>query len=151
MHICNLADELELAETRTRYESPLQRSRASAGFGGAFRNRPNDGVKGFSVLGKRACNSIASLRQHAETVDDYELPPLASPTEVPKGPSPELVGAIAELKRRNRRFGCRRIAEQLSFTFGIEIDKDIVRRVLASTIVRSPPVALFRASPYRGS
>jgi transposase InsO family protein len=35
------------------------------------------------------------------------------------------------MKRRNPRFGCRRIAQQLSFAFGLEIDKDVVRRVLA--------------------
>jgi putative transposase len=49
----------------------------------------------------------------------------------PKGPSPELIAAIVEMKRRNPRFGCRRIAQQLSFVFGVEIDKDAVRRVLA--------------------
>ncbi|HUF72444.1 MAG TPA: integrase core domain-containing protein [Gammaproteobacteria bacterium] len=35
------------------------------------------------------------------------------------------------MKRRNPRFGCPRIAQQLSYIFGIEIDKDVVRRVLA--------------------
>jgi transposase InsO family protein len=49
----------------------------------------------------------------------------------PKGPAPELITAIVEMKRRNPRFGCRRIAQQLSFIFGVEIDKDVVRRVLA--------------------
>ena len=33
----------------------------------------------------------------------------------PKGPPPELIAAIIEMKQRNPRFGCRRIAEQLSF------------------------------------
>src|SRR5688572_12874222 len=49
----------------------------------------------------------------------------------PKGPARELITAIVEMKRRNPRFGCRRIAQQLSFVFGVEIDKDVVRRVLA--------------------
>ncbi len=49
----------------------------------------------------------------------------------PKGPSPELIAAIVEMKRRNPRFGCRRIAQQISYTFGVELDKDVVRRVLA--------------------
>ena len=49
----------------------------------------------------------------------------------PKGPAPALIAAIVEMKRRNPRFGCRRIAQQLSFIFGVEIDKDVVRRVLA--------------------
>jgi hypothetical protein len=48
----------------------------------------------------------------------------------PKGPSPELINVIVEMKHRNPRFGCRRIAQQISFAFGVEIDKDIVRRVL---------------------
>lgn len=49
----------------------------------------------------------------------------------PKGPAPALIAAIVEMKHRNPRFGCRRIAQQLSFIFGVEIDKDVVRRVLA--------------------
>ncbi len=49
----------------------------------------------------------------------------------PKGPGPELVTAIVEMKRRNPRFGCRRIAQQIALLFGVEIDKDVVRRVLA--------------------
>ena len=49
----------------------------------------------------------------------------------PKGPSPEMVTAIVETKRRNPSWGCRRIAQQLSLVFGFGIDKDIVRRVLA--------------------
>jgi hypothetical protein len=49
----------------------------------------------------------------------------------PKGPSGPLIRTIVELKRRNRRFGCPRIALIISKTFGIEIDKHVVRRVLA--------------------
>jgi transposase InsO family protein len=49
----------------------------------------------------------------------------------PKGPSPELIAAIVEIKQRNPRFGYQRIAEQLALVFDIEIDKDVVRRVLA--------------------
>jgi putative transposase len=49
----------------------------------------------------------------------------------PKGPSPELIAAIVDMKRRNPRFGCVRIAQQIAHAFGIEIDKDVVRRVLA--------------------
>jgi transposase InsO family protein len=49
----------------------------------------------------------------------------------PKGPSQELIDAIVEMKRRNPRFGCPRIAQQINKAFGLEIDKDVVRRVLA--------------------
>ncbi len=49
----------------------------------------------------------------------------------PRGPSPELISAIVEMKQRNGSFGYQRIAEQISLVFDIEIDKDLVRRVLA--------------------
>jgi putative transposase len=49
----------------------------------------------------------------------------------PKGPSRELIQAIVALKQRNPRFGCRRIAQQIAKTFGVDIDKDQIRRVLA--------------------
>ena len=49
----------------------------------------------------------------------------------PKGPSQQLIDAIVEMKRRNARFGCTRIAQQINKAFGISIDKDVVRRVLA--------------------
>jgi hypothetical protein len=47
----------------------------------------------------------------------------------PKGPSAELIAAIVALKGRNPHFGCVRIAQQITRVFGVEIDKDVVRRV----------------------
>ena len=41
----------------------------------------------------------------------------------PKGPSPELIQLILEMKHRNPRFGCPRIAQEIARTFGIDIDK----------------------------
>ena len=49
----------------------------------------------------------------------------------PTGPSPELISAIVEMRRRNPSFGYQRIADQISLVFDIKVDKDIVRRVLA--------------------
>src|SRR5262245_20587102 len=49
----------------------------------------------------------------------------------PKGPSKQLIDAIVEFKRRNPRIGCPRIAQEIARAFGIDVDKDIVRRVLA--------------------
>ena len=49
----------------------------------------------------------------------------------PKGPDQALIQAIVELKWRNPRFGCPRIARIVSQTFGIAIDKNVVHRVLA--------------------
>jgi hypothetical protein len=56
----------------------------------------------------------------------------------PKGPSPELIAAIVETKRRNSSWGCRRIAQQLCLVFNLEIDKDVVRRVLAKNYRPDP-------------
>ena len=49
----------------------------------------------------------------------------------PPGPSSELISAIIEIKQRNPRYGCPRIALLISNVFGVPIDKDVVRRVLA--------------------
>jgi hypothetical protein len=49
----------------------------------------------------------------------------------PKGPSEALIQAIVELKSRNPRFGCPRIARILAYTFGVDVDKNVVHRVLA--------------------
>ena len=42
------------------------------------------------------------------------------------------------MKRRNPRYGCSRIAQQLSKTFGLAIDRDVVRRVLAKYYEAGP-------------
>ena len=49
----------------------------------------------------------------------------------PKGPSDALIQAILELKSRNPRFGCPPIALIISQTFGLDIDKNVVHRVLS--------------------
>src|SRR5215469_4473507 len=48
----------------------------------------------------------------------------------PKGPARELIDAVVEMKRRNPYFGCRKIAEQIASAFGIDINKDVARRIL---------------------
>ena len=49
----------------------------------------------------------------------------------PKGPSAELIAAIVQMKQRNPKFGYQKIALQICHAFGLDIDKDVVRRVLA--------------------
>src|ERR1700675_3512464 len=71
---------------------------------------------------------------HALVTRKYRLLFSSSPHRCkpgPKGPSAELIAAIVEMKRRNPRFGYLRIAQQISHAFGVQIDKDVVRRVLA--------------------
>src|SRR5215475_5652801 len=56
----------------------------------------------------------------------------------PKGPTKELIDAVLEMKRRNCTWGCKRIAEQIALAFGVDIEKDVVRRILARTSIRKP-------------
>src|SRR5450756_2165675 len=49
----------------------------------------------------------------------------------PKGPNRELIHAVVAMKRRNPNWGCPRIAQQIALAFGVEIDKDVVRRLLS--------------------
>ena len=61
----------------------------------------------------------------------------------PKGPSAELVHAVVEMKQRNPNWGCPRIAQQIALAFPIQIDRDMVRRILAQRYRRGrTPVAL---------
>ena len=48
----------------------------------------------------------------------------------PKGPTKELIDAVVEMKRRNRTWGYKRIAQQIALAFSVDIDKDVVRRIL---------------------
>jgi hypothetical protein len=48
----------------------------------------------------------------------------------PEGPNKDLIEAVVAMKLRNPGWGCPRIAQQNSLAFGVEIDKDVVRRVL---------------------
>ena len=49
----------------------------------------------------------------------------------PKGPSAELIHVVVEMKQHNPNWGCPRIAQQIALAFNIQIDKDVVRRILA--------------------
>src|SRR5262245_62060885 len=50
----------------------------------------------------------------------------------PKGPTQDLIHAVLEMKLRNPDWGCPRIAAQISLAFGVPINKDVVRRILAT-------------------
>ena len=56
----------------------------------------------------------------------------------PKGPSQELILVIVEMKQRNPGYGCPKIAEQISTLFGIDINKDVVQRILANYYYPAP-------------
>lgn len=65
-----------------------------------------------------------------------ELSRSAAPRVGPKGPSAKLLAAIVEMKRRNPRCGRVRIAQQISHAIGVDLDKEVVCRVLAQDIVK---------------
>ena len=47
----------------------------------------------------------------------------------PRGPFSELLAAAVEMKRSSPRWGCGKIAEQISSAFGLAINKDVVRSI----------------------
>ena len=59
----------------------------------------------------------------------------------PKGPSQEVIAAVVEMKQRNPSWGCPRIAQQMTLAFGIPIDRDVVRRILAARYQPTPDSA----------
>jgi hypothetical protein len=56
----------------------------------------------------------------------------------PKGPSHEVIAAVVQMKQRNPTWGCPRIAQQIALVFDIVINKDIVRRILATDQDQTP-------------
>jgi putative transposase len=56
----------------------------------------------------------------------------------PKGPDADIIRAAVEMKQRNPTWGCPRIAEQINLAFGASIDKDVVRRILATYYESGP-------------
>jgi len=56
----------------------------------------------------------------------------------PKGPRQEVIAAVVDMKQRNPTWGCPRIAHQITLAFGIPINKDVVRRILAARYQPKP-------------
>ena len=84
------------------------------------------------------------LRFHrALTTRKYRL--LFSPTARrkpgPNGPNQELMAAVVAMRQRNPTWGCPRIAQQIALAFGIPINKDVVRRILAARYRPAPDAA----------
>jgi putative transposase len=59
----------------------------------------------------------------------------------PKGPSQDVIAAVVDMKLRNPSWGCPRIAQQITLAFGILIDRDVVRRILAARYQPTPDSA----------
>jgi putative transposase len=59
----------------------------------------------------------------------------------PKGPTQEVMAAVLDMKHRNPTWDCPRIAQQIALAFGIPINKDVVRRILAAQYRPVPDAA----------
>jgi hypothetical protein len=59
----------------------------------------------------------------------------------PKGLGPEVIAAVVQMKQRNPTLGCPGIAEQIALAFDIQINKDVVRRILAARYQPEPDSA----------
>lgn len=59
----------------------------------------------------------------------------------PRGPSHEVMAAVVDMKQRNPSWGCPRIAQQITLAFGVPINKDVVRRILAAQYRPKPDAA----------
>ena len=114
-----------------------------------------------------APGSPPAFRHHPETVNSTPSSERSKETKVsyvvlrylrrrpgPKGPKKELIAAVVEMKRRNPNWGCPRIAQQITLAFGVDIDKDMFRRILS---VHYPGPTLWFESilahlsrPYKG-
>jgi transposase InsO family protein len=119
-----------IIHSRSRQRSPnlSNHDRALLGFFSLFLNprritraaliiRPSTLLRFHSALVKRKYHLLYS--------------PRGGRKPGPAGPTQEVIDAIVEKKRRNPRYGSPRIAQQINLAFGLNLDKDIVRRVLA--------------------
>ena len=115
---------------RSRKRSPNLRTsdRVVAGLCALFM-RPGRLIR--SAIVHQAVNGVAP----SSSADTAEVsPPLLVQTAdeaCPKGPSQDVIAAVIDMKQRNPSWGCPRIAHQITLAFGIPINKDVVRRILA--------------------
>src|SRR5262245_35840493 len=98
-------------------------------------NRGRKRMRPARVLRSAVVLKTSTLLHFHKMLIQQKYRVLFSPKRVrrpgPKGPTKELIDAVVEMKQRNRTWGCKRIAQQISLAFGVDIDKDVVRRILA--------------------
>jgi putative transposase len=56
-------------------------------------------------------------------------------------PSHDVIAAVVDMKQRNPRWGCPLIAQQITLAFGLPLNKDVVRRILAARYQPKPDAA----------
>src|SRR5271169_1530646 len=119
-----------LIVNRSRQRSPILSSwdRILAGWM-ALLVRPTRLLRSAIVL--KPSTLLALHRAMSKRKYRMLFSPNRRPKPGPKGPSAELIHLVVEMKQRNPNWGCPRIAQQISLAFHIQIDKDVVRRILA--------------------
>jgi putative transposase len=103
------------------------------------------------VCALHAPGPVDPFRDRPETVYVVEPSSSAGPAEVSpallvqdaveagsQGPSRDVIAAVVDMKQRNPIWGCPRIAYQITLAFGIPINKDVVRRILAARYQPKP-------------
>jgi hypothetical protein len=69
----------------------------------------------------------------------------------PKGPTKELIGAVIEMKRRNRTWGCKRIAQQIASPSAWTSTKTWSAGFSQYTSIRKPDREVRPGSPLSGT
>ena len=161
-----IAENLLLKQQLIVLRRPRQRAprltasdRLLFGFGALFLSRERIrkvaiGVRPSTLL---ALHQALVRRKYRRLFSSSQCPKKPGP----KGPSEALIQAIVELKSRNPRFGCPRIARIIARTFGVNIDKNVVYRVLSRHYCPTPgrqiaggqavPMRLYEGLPRRSS
>jgi len=91
-----------------------------------------------------SANTTRSFGNRSQTINSVEFSSRSGSPEIPAAvfhetqnetrperSGSELIRAVVEMKQRNPGWGCPRIAEQIALAFGVPINKDVVRRILA--------------------
>ena len=80
-------------------------------------------------------NQALNALELASRTDHTEISPVAFVEDAeqagPEGITQGVIAAVVDMKRRNPTWGCPRIAQQIALAFGVSINKDVVRRILA--------------------
>lgn len=98
--------------------------------------RPNRVIRSAIIL--KPSTIIGFHRSLVKRKYRHLFSPLRWGKPGPRGLSKELIDAIVAMKQRNPDWDCPHIAAQISLAFGITLEKDVVRRVLARYYPSTP-------------
>lgn len=126
---------LVLARSRRRAPNLTPRDRVLFAFWSLFLRRTRFEKVAVAL---RSATLLAFHQALVRRKYQAPFPPSRRAKPGPKGPPEELIQASIELKRRNPCFGWGRIVLIIGRTFGVELDKDVVRRVLSKHYRPSP-------------